>query len=461
MLTSDLIKKIRNELGDKAVLSGDQVGDKYLADWSGETARTQPPAVVRPANTEELSVLLKLCHSAGQSIAIQGGLSGLSAGAIPESDELAVSLERMTGIEEIDQEAMTMTVLSGTPLQTVQEAAAAANLTFPLDLGARGSCTIGGNVSTNAGGNQVIRFGMTRALIMGLEAVLADGTIMSSLNKMLKNNAGYDLKHLFIGTEGTLGVVTRVVLRLYPKLNSRCTALCALDSLSDCIKFLQQTNSALAGTLSSYEVMWANYYEHVIEEISHLHSPFDQQYPFYVLMEQEGSDQNHDNKKFQTLLESALESGLIKDAAIAQSEKESETFWQIRDGVGEILPSFAPCANFDISVPISQMESFLAEADKILLETFPSVRLLTFGHIGDSNVHYIASTGKKEDKNKIYDIVYRLTGKYNGSVSAEHGIGKIKREYLKYSRNETEVNMMRQLKTTFDPLGILNPGRVI
>jgi FAD/FMN-containing dehydrogenase len=458
---SDLINKIRTELGDKAVLTNEQIGEKHLADWSGETADAKPDAVIRPANTNELSVVLKLCHEAGQAVAVQGGMSGLSAGAIPDHNELALSLERMSGIEEIDAEAMTMTVLSGTPLQTIQEAAAAADFNFPLDLGARGSCSIGGNVSTNAGGNQVIRFGMTRALILGLEAVLADGTVVSSLNKMLKNNAGYDLKHLFIGTEGTLGVVTRVVLRLYPKLNSRCTALCALNTLADVIKFLRLTGSASGGTLSSYEVMWANYYDYVIERVSHLQSPFDQSYPFYVLMELEGSDQEQDSARFQNLLESALDSTLIKDAAIAQSEKETAAFWQIRDGIGEVLPGFAPCANFDISVPISLMEAFLTKADCILQERFPEVRILTFGHIGDSNVHYIASTGKKEDKEKIYDIIYELTGEHQGSVSAEHGIGKIKRPYLQHSRNDVEIKLMRQLKNSLDPKGILNPNRVI
>jgi FAD/FMN-containing dehydrogenase len=458
---SELIDKIRAAIGDKAVLINEQIGDKYLSDWSGETTEAKPDAVIRPANTNELSIVLKLCHQAGQAVAVQGGMSGLSAGAIPDNNELALSLERMSGIEEIDAEAMTMTVLGGTPLQTIQEAAAAADLSFPLDLGARGSCSIGGNVSTNAGGNQVIRFGMTRALILGLEAVLADGTVVSSLNKMLKNNAGYDLKHLFIGTEGTLGVVTRIVLRLYPKLKSRCTALCALDSLPDVIRFLRLTGSASGGTLSSYEVMWANYYDHVIEHVSYLQSPFDQSYPFYVLMELEGSDQKQDSARFHSLLESSLDSGLIKDAAIAQSEKDASAFWQIRDGVAEILPSFAPGANFDISVPISQMEVFLTKADRILQKRFPSISILTFGHIGDSNVHYIASTGNKEDKEEIYDIIYKLVGEHQGSVSAEHGIGKIKRPYLQHSRNEAEIKLMRQLKTSLDPKGILNPGRVI
>ncbi len=456
-----LIETLEKELGKQAVLTEIPADDRHLTDWSGESSSSLPAAIIRPASTEELSILLKLCHAAQQPVAVQGGLTGLSAGAIPDNGELAVSLERMNGIEEIDRDAMTMTVLSGTPLQTIQEAASDAGLSFPLDLGARGSCTIGGNVSTNAGGNQVIRFGMTRALILGLEAVLADGTIVSSLNKMLKNNAGYDLKQLFIGSEGTIGIVTRVVLRLFPKLESRCTALCALKTHADVIALLQLGSRQLGGILSSYEVMWANYFDLVIDSVTHLHSPFDEVHPFYVLMEAEGSNQEQDTQRFQKLLEQALESGLLQDAAIAQSEKESSGFWQIRDGVGDILPALAPCANFDISVPISRMQEFLENANQILQERFPAIKILIFGHLGDSNMHYIARTGRKKDKEVIYDMIYKLVGDYSGSVSAEHGIGKLKRRYLQHSRSEIEIEMMRQLKYTFDPKGILNPGRII
>jgi FAD/FMN-containing dehydrogenase len=207
--------------------------------------------------------------------------------------------------------------------------------------------------------------------------------------------------------------------------------------------------------------MWANYYDLVVDQVSHLQSPFEQNYAYYVLMEMEGSDQEQDSERFQSMLEGALESQLIQDASIAQSEKETMAFWQIRDGIAELLPGLAPCANFDISVPISEMQAFLEEADRRLEAAFPSVQILVFGHLGDSNMHYIVRTGKGEDKEKIYGIIYELTGEHNGSISAEHGIGKIKRSYLKYSRTEIELKLMYQLKNTFDPKGILNPGRVI
>jgi len=461
MPADSLIDTLRTALGGKAVLTGEAMGERCMTDWSGEVAPQRPAALVRPAGTEEVALLLKHCHAAGQPITIQGGLTGLSAGAVPGRGELAVSMERLSGIEEIDPDAMTMTVLAGTPLQSIQEAAVEAGFHFPLDLGARGSCSIGGNVSTNAGGNQVIRFGMTRALVLGLEAVLADGTVVSSLNKMLKNNAGYDLKHLFIGTEGTLGIVTRIVLRLYPGLDSRCTALCALDNLADVIALLKITGREMGGMLSSFEVMWANYHDYIVTHVPGLQSPFEGRHGFYVLMEMEGSNQQRDNEQFQSLLESALEKGLVKDAAIAQSEKEAAAFWQIRDGIGEVLPALAPCANFDISLPISRMQSFMETASRRLEDMFPSILILIFGHLGDSNLHYIASTGREQDRGRIYDLIYEMIGEHHGSVSAEHGIGRIKRKYLGYSRSEEEIRTMRRLKEAFDPLGILNPDRVV
>ena len=461
MSKESLIATIHSRLGDKGVLTEASLKEKHKADASGDVAANLPAAVFRPASTEEVAYVLQTCHEHGQPIAIQGGLTGLSAGAIPETAELALSLERMSGIEEIDSGSMTMTVMAGTPLQSIQEAAQNAGLDFPLDLGSRGTCNIGGNVSTNAGGNQVIRFGMTRALILGLEAVLADGTVISSMNKMLKNNAGYDLKQLFIGTEGTLGIVTRVVLRLYPQLESRCTALCALDDLDDVINLLHLTNRSMAGLLSSFEVMWANYYDYVLDNVPALQSPLDEKYNIYVLMEIEGSNQEKDSQAYQDMLESALESGLIKDAAIAQSEKEAASFWRIRDGVADLLPLLAKSANFDIGVPISKMREFLDEADTRLKKAFPGINIHVFGHLGDSNLHYLASTEGKTDKERIYDIIYELIGEFGGSVTAEHGIGKIKRKYLGYSRSENEIQLMRQLKQTLDPKGILNPDRVI
>lgn len=456
----DLISTLQHALEAPAVLLGEDIQEKNCVDWSGENALT-PRAVLRPSSTEEISMILKFCNKAGQPVVVQGGMTGLSGGATPRAGEVALSLERMSGIEEIDSESMTITVLAGTPLELIQNAAKEAGLFLPLDLGARGSCTIGGNVATNAGGNQVIRYGMTRALVLGLEAVLADGTVISSMNKLLKNNAGFDLKHLFIGTEGTLGVVARVVLRLYPRMNSTCTALCALLSFGDVVTLFRRVQSAFAGGVSSFEVMWANYFEFVVNNAGHSGNPFKQSYPLYVLLEYQGSDLEVDSEKLEQVLFAEMESGLVQDTVIAQSIKETETLWQIRDGIADVLPLLGPTANFDIGIPINHMESFLDVVDQKLHFAFPDITLLVFGHIGDGNLHIAASTGGEQDKQKIYDIVYHATGEYQGSVTAEHGIGVLKKDYLSYSRNAEELALMRQLKAALDPKNILNAGRVI
>ena len=455
-----LIDKLIDTLGDKGVLTGHDIGDRYRCDWSNENPRL-PVAVLRPASTGELSTILRLCYEAGQKIVVQGGLTGLAGGATPRADEMAVTLERMSGVEELDADSMTITVLAGTPLQKVQEAAHEAGFHFPLDLGARGSCTIGGNVSTNAGGNQVIRYGMMRNQVLGLEAVLADGTVVSSLNKMLKNNAGYDLKHLFIGTEGTLGIVTRVVLRLQPRYAATCTAMCALNSFPDVVKLLQKTGNDLSGNVSSFEVMWSDYYQFIVDHVDHVRSPFERSYPLYVLLETEGSQQEQDEERFMAVLGDAMETGLVEDVVIAQSQKDADMFWAIRDGIGDVTPLLTPMANFDISIPISRMNAFLDYITVELNERFTAIKILIFGHIGDGNLHILVTTGAAGDVKTFYDIVYGTMEDYQGSISAEHGVGVIKKDYLPCSRNAEEIELMRTLKTALDPKGILNPGRIV
>ena len=369
-----------------------------------------------------------------------------------------MSLERLTGIEELDRESMTMTVLAGTPLQAIQDAAEQAGFLFPLDLGARGSCNIGGNIATNAGGNEVIRFGMTRNLILGLEVVLPDGTVISSLNKMLKNNAGYDLKHLFIGTEGTLGIVTRAVLRLFVMPESRSTALVALESFDDVIRFLHFMSRDFSGSLSSFEVMWDSYYDYIIEHVPTVSNPFDEAYPIYVLTEI--SDKSGQNG-LENALADELEAGRILDAVICKSERERQAVWAIRDGVGDAMAVIRDNTNFDVSVPINKMSDFLAQLEIEIKKLLPDTLLLVFGHIGDSNLHLVFTVDRKEDKKTVYDVVYKHVGAYNGSVSAEHGIGIQKRAYLHLSRSDEEIALMKLLKQAVDPKSILNPGRIL
>ena len=454
---NNTIKQLTEALGPDVILTGADISDKYHADSSGQTSCT-PLALARPAATAQVADVLRICSAAGQKVVVQGGLTGLCGGATPQDEELALSLERLTGIEELDQASMTMTVRAGTPLQTIQDAAEDAGLQFPLDLGARGSCNIGGNIATNAGGNEVIRFGMTRNLILGLEVVLADGTVVTSLNKMLKNNAGYDLKHLFIGTEGTLGVVTRAVLRLFPRPAGFSTALVALDSFEDVVRFLHCMGRVFSGALNSFEVMWAGYYDYIIEHVPAVSSPFDVRYPIYVLTE---IGSNAGPEALERALAQELEAARILDAVICQSEREREAVWAIRDGVAEAMAVIRDNANFDVSVPINAMAEFLARLEREVKALLPDTELLAFGHVGDGNLHLVFTVESQEEKRMVHDVVYEQVGAYHGSISAEHGIGMMKRAYLHQSRSEEELALMKLLKQTLDPGNILNPGRVL
>jgi FAD/FMN-containing dehydrogenase len=343
----------------------------------------------------------------------------------------------------------------------LQEAALEAGLVFPLDLGARGSCTIGGNIATNAGGNQVLRFGMMRNLVLGLEAVLADGTIVSSLNKMLKNNAGYDLKQLFIGSEGTLGVVTRAVLRLFPRQPVKTSALCAVRGFDEAVALLHAAQRGLAGSLSAFEAMWAPYFECVLEHVPALRSPFDSRHAIYVLLESEGSDEAADRERFERMLEAAMVAGIIADAVIAQSERERRDFWKIRDGIAEITPALQPMLSFDVSMPTGEMPAFLERVDREFAASFRQITNLVFGHLGDNNLHLAVTTGHAQDLPKLCDVVYGAAGAHHGSISAEHGVGVLRRDYLHLSRTPEELALMKRLKAALDPRGILNPGRVV
>ena len=442
-------------IGVEQLLVGNAIGEKYQADWSGENPHL-PQLVVRPDSCNIVSQLLKYCNEHHLAVVTQGGLTGLAGGATPRDGEIVLSLERMNGIIELDHQSMTMTVKAGTPLQVIQQAAEAVGLRLPLDLGARGSCQIGGNVATNAGGNQVLSFGMARALVLGLQAVKADGTVISAHNKMLKNNAGYDLKQLFIGSEGTLGVITEVVLRLFPAPRNKHTALVSLGRFEDVIKLLHVTQSSLA-RLSAFEVMWDDYFLRAVAETENTSNPFDKTYPYYVLLESE----NDSLDWFQEVLFEQLEKGVLLDAAIAQSGKDSEQFWMIRDAIGDLLSRIPNPANFDVGLPISRMQDFLEKVHTELNNNFKDLHTITFGHLADGNIHITAWTDVGNNNNAIYKCVYELLQAFEGTVTAEHGIGVMKTDYLKLCRSPEEIELMTVLKLALDPNNILNPGRVI
>jgi FAD/FMN-containing dehydrogenase len=454
-----LIAQLQKLLSSGGVLIGPDVSSRS-AGWKG--GNTQALAVLRPQTTEQVSAIMDLCHQADQSVVVEGGKTGLVDGAISSASDIVISMERMNAIDSIDAANRTMTVQAGVPLQVIQDQSNAIGLQFPLDLGARGSATIGGNIATNAGGNRVIRYGMTRNLILGLEAVLADGTIISSLNKMLKNNAAYDLKQLFIGTEGTLGIVTRAVLRLSPHLAYENTALLAVNSYSDLIHALHFCDREFSGSLSSFEVMWQSYFHFVTADNEQgLNAPISRDYPFYILLETQNSHTNSSDH-FELTLTNLMTTGTIVDAVIAKSQTERDHLWAVRDNIAA-LDVLGPVFYFDISLPIEQVEDYLAEAEKALKAVWPDMRHAVFGHLGDGNIHIIASIGTSDpdQRYRFDDILYRCLQHRGGSISAEHGIGTEKKAFLHYSRTPAEIDLMKALKNTLDPKNILNAGKVI
>ncbi|NIC03845.1 FAD-binding oxidoreductase [Billgrantia bachuensis] len=456
-----LLKEVAAVVGAGNVLTGEDVKQRRV-DWmSGTSCRAG--AIVRPGSTDELADVMRLCHAAGQPVVTHGGLTGLVHGGEANPDELVVSLERMSAIESIDPVGGTMTVQAGSPLQAVQEAAEAHDLVFPLDLGARGSCTIGGNIATNAGGVRVIRYGMMRQQVLGLEAVLADGTIVSSMNRMLKNNAGYDLKQLFIGSEGTLGIVTRAVLRLQPRMASERTALVACPDFAGVTGLLRHMGRELGGSLGTFEVMWRNHYALLTEESGRNTPPLPVRWPYYVIIESLGNDDTVNAAQFGAALESALEAGLIEDAVLAQSDAQRQGIWNIREDIKGLIEQLAPLFTFDVSLPIPDMPGYAEELERAIGERWPHGRIVVFGHLGDGNLHVSVGVGDSgaETRRAVEQIVYGPLAALGGSVSAEHGIGLEKRDYLSISRTPEEVALMRTLKRALDPHGLLNRNKIL
>lgn len=455
---TELLEKLAALLG-KDLQCKDNVDPAHLRDWSDELGDT-PLALVLPRNTQVVSEIMKLCNSYKVAVVPQGGLTGLAGGAVPSKDCILLSLRNMNRIESLNTIAGTMIVEAGVVLQTIQEAAKNAGMNFPLDLGARGSCQIGGNISTNAGGNRVIRYGMTRDLVLGLEVVLADGTILPMMNEMPKNNAALDMKHLFIGSEGTMGIVTRAVLKLRPGVGGANTAVVAFENFDNALKLLNYAQKRLSGRISAFEAMWSDYYHTAAK---YARAPLAGNYPLYVLLDMQGAEPEADTELFQSVLEYALEEGWIADAAIAQSHREAEEFWAIRDAIASIMKYEGPSIGFDVSVPQALIGDAVATIRKALSEHYPAMHCLFFGHVGDCNFHIDAAKYTDFDPTGrvIEKIVYDIIRSYKGSVSAEHGIGLHKKPWLHYSRSVAELATLKTLKAGLDPNNILNPGKVL
>jgi FAD/FMN-containing dehydrogenase len=457
----DIVGSLRQILGDTAVLDAADTATRSAGVWRPDNL--QAAALARPANTDEVSKVMAWCHANDISVVTQGGLTGLVHGADADPDQVILSLERMRAIEEINPVQRTATVQAGVTLQALQEAVEEHALMFPLDLGARGTATLGGNAATNAGGNRVIRYGMMRDMVLGLEVVLADGTVLSSLNHLIKNNAGYDLRQLFIGSEGTLGVITRLVLRLREQPSTRNMAMVGLESFDNVAAFLKHMDHALGGTLSAFEAMWQEFYQLVTTPPAKGKPPIAQDYPFYVLVESQGADRELDTQRFNNAMEAAYENGLIVDAAISQSESDCEAFWGLRDDVEQVMHGGFPII-FDISLPIGEMEQYTSGLKATMGDAIGQHKLFIFGHLGDGNLHINVQV-KPEDYLRLRPVVeqqvYAPLAAFQGSVSAEHGIGLEKKPYIGISRSDNELALMRTLKNALDSKGILNPGKVV
>ena len=455
-----LSDQLRGLLLPQDVLEGEELAQRPAA-W-GHQAACAARLLLRPRDTTQVSRILAACHAAGQPVVVHGGQTGLVQGSVARSHEVVLSLERMTAIEELDATSSTLTAQAGATLESIQQAAESADLQFALDLGARGQCTIGGNIATNAGGNHVIKFGMTRAQVLGLEAVLADGTVVSDLSTMLKNNAGYDLKQLFIGSEGTLGVVTRAVLRLHPRARCVSTAFAAVEDFDRLTRFLAACRSGVGGDLAAFEVLWEGFYRLVTTSPARNAPPLEYGSPYYVIVEAYGSDPARDPESFAAVVGACIDDGTIVDSVLATTASERRRIWAMRDDV-EQLARMAPIFTFDVSLPVATMETYVEEVGRALEERFESFQWVVFGHLGDGNLHLVVGVGdaSKEARRAVERCVYEPLRPRAGSVSAEHGIGLEKQPYLSWTRGPAEIELMRTLKRALDPRGILNPGRVV
>jgi FAD/FMN-containing dehydrogenase len=453
---TEIFAALRDVLGEAGIVTGDAIAEKAFSPWGNVG---MPLAILRPASTAQVAACLRIAHAACVPVCPWGGLTGV-VNATYADKILALSLERMTRIVAIDSATATMSVEAGCVLQTACLAAESQNLFLPLDLGARGSATIGGVISTNAGGNRVLRYGMMRDMVLGVEAVLADGTVIDATKPLMKNNTGYDLKQFFIGSEGTLGVVTRAVLRLRPHPASQCTGFLAVPDFASLPKLLRLADEKLAGTLSAFEVMWPAFYK-LVTTVPALGKPvLPYGSSFYVLLEALGADQAGDGARFENFLAQAMAAGLVSDAVIAKSREESTKFWALRDDVGQ-KRRLGPAFTFDISLAITEIEAYLADIRTALEIQWPGHELVVFGHLGDGNLHVVVAVGDAAARAAVEELIYSLLAKRHGSISAEHGIGLQKRAYLKYSRAPAEIAMMRAIKMALDPKNILNPGKVL
>ena len=466
-LAPELLKRFAAIVGEKYAITDPQVQKAYLVEmrdlWQGHT-----PLVLRPGSVAEVAAIAKLANETKTAIVPQGGNTGLVGGQIPHHGEIILSLNRLDKVREVDPVSNTMTVEAGVTLARAREAAANADRLYPQLLPSEGTCTIGGNLSTNAGGVAAIAHGIARSHALGLEVVLADGRVLNDLNKLKKNNTGYDLKNLFIGAEGTLGIITAAVLRLVPRPRSVETAYAAVPSPQAAVYLLGIAQERTAGGVTSFELMGRPGIEAVVKYDAASRDPLSKLHPWYVLMELSSQARSGLRETMEAILSEGAERGLVEDATIAESLEQAKAFWRIRELFGEVQRQIGASIKHDVSVPVAAVPAFIAEANAAVVKLIPGSRPLPFGHVGDGNIHYNVTQPEDADKEKflarwdeVNAVVFAVVKKHGGSISAEHGVGIMKRDILPQYKDAVALELMRALKKTLDPNNILNPGKVL
>ncbi|MBL0767570.1 FAD-binding oxidoreductase [Sphingopyxis sp. DHUNG17] len=464
------LRALSDLLGPKGFTTDPDIMSPWLTDWRGKY-RGAAAAMLSPADSDETAALVKICAEYGLPLVPQGGNSGMVGGATPDASgaQLLVSMRRMNRVREIDTGAQLAVVEAGVILENFHAAALAHGLRFPLTLGGKGSATIGGLVSTNAGGTQVLRHGTMRGLVAGIEAVLPDGSLFNGLAALKKDNRGYDLRQLFCGAEGTLGIVTAATLQLVPAATARRTAWVGIASPDAALQLLRRLDAALGRALEGFEIMPQSCIESVLRNIPQTRAPLDAKTPWHVLIELAGEDDEPLDEALRAGLEAALDAKLIDDAVVAQNERESEEFWRIRDSISEAERANGPALQHDISVPVDLMPAFIAENPHRLVAEFPGARAMSFGHLGDGNVHHHVKPPPDVDAvqwlaangEAVSRLVYRHVLELGGSISAEHGIGQMKRDLLAELDSPARLAALRGIKAGLDPRGLFNPGKLI
>lgn len=467
---NDFLDQCRAVVGASHVLTDSADIAGYLTDWRRRFTG-KALAVIKPGSTDEVAALVRLCNQFRVPVVPQGGNTGLVLGSVPDEsgNAIVLSLTRLNRIRAVDAVNNTMTVEAGCILETVQNAAAEAGRLFPLSLAAEGSCTIGGNLSTNAGGTAVLRYGNTRDLCLGLEVVTAQGEVWSGLRGLRKDNTGYDLRDLFIGAEGTLGVITAAVLKLFPQPQAQLTALAAMQTPDDALRLLSLAQQKCSAALTGFELMSDFCLRLVAKHFPQMRAPFPENYPQYVLLELSDSEsEDHANAMLEALITDALEQGIIQDAVVASSLAQSKALWNLREHIPLAQAEEGKNIKHDVSVPISRIGDFIRTTDAQLHQQYTGCRLVTFGHLGDGNLHYNVSPPEHESpdafiahQQAINRVVHDSVHLFGGSISAEHGLGALKRDEIREYKSEIEIRLMQTLKKALDPLSLMNPGKVI